>query len=223
MQTEAEIVGVRFDEWILPNGETHLQGWMNKVNNRIEGRLTYQYHKYEAALNLCKSRHVAIDVGAHVGLFSYWMARDFESVEAFEPVAHHRDCFSINVLAHRSNVNLHACALGNREALVSIRTEPTSSGDSRIAGPGDIPQHTLDSFALANASLLKIDCEGTELFVLRGAEELLARQKPVVIVEQKPGHAQKYGLGEKDAVPYLESLGYRLVREMAGDFLFVAA
>lgn len=223
MQTESGIVGLRFDEWILPKGENHLQGWMNKVNNRVEGRLTYQYHKYEAALNLCKTRGVAIDVGAHVGLFSYWMARDFEFVEAFEPVAHHRECFAINVLEHRQNVRLHACALGDREAMVAIRTEPTSSGDSRIAGHGDIPQHTLDSFALSNASLLKIDCEGTELFVLRGAEELLARQKPVVIVEQKPGHAQKYGLGEKDAVPYLQSLGYRLERELAGDFIMVPA
>ena len=211
----------QFDQWFLPEGEKHLQQWMLKVNQRVEGRLTYQYHKYEAGLGLCRDRRLAVDVGGHVGLLSYWMARDFDQVEAFEPVDHHRDCFKRNVLDHRKNVTLHGCALGEREGKVSIRTEPTSSGDSRVDGPGDIPLMRLDTFRLKNVDFLKIDCEGTELAVLRGAEELLARSKPVVMVEQKPGHAQRYGLGERDAVTYLESMGYRVAREMAGDFLMV--
>lgn len=223
MQKESEIVGVRFDQWILPAGEKHLQQWMLKVDARVDGRLTYQYHKYQAAMGLCTHHGTAVDVGSHVGLISYWMARDFDHVEAFEPVAHHRDCFRTNVLEKRDNVVLHACALGDRRGSVSIRTEPTSSGDSRIDGAGDIPLERLDSFGLTDTALLKIDCEGTELFVLRGAEELLARQKPVVLVEQKPGHAVKYGLGDRDAIPYLQSLGYTLAKEISGDFIMVPA
>ena len=81
---------------------------------------------------------------------------------------------------------------------------------------------TLDSLHLADVSIIKIDCEGFEMAVLRGAEETLARWKPVVVVEQKKGHAQKYGFGETDAVPYLESMGYRVAREMSGDYLMTA-
>jgi hypothetical protein len=40
-----------------------------------------------------------------------------------------------------------------------------------------------------------------------------------VIVEQKPGHAQKYGFGETQAVDYLQSLGAVLKAKKAGDFI----
>lgn len=212
------------DGWNFPDGEAHLPQWMAnpKVRMMMNGRSSYQGQKQKAVLELCTNFGTAIDVGGHVGLWSYNLAHKFQTVHAFEPVAAHRECFEENMLG-LGNIVLHACALGDREGMVSIRTEPTSSGDSRVDGVGDIPMHTLDSFMLEDVGLIKIDCEGFELFVLRGAEEMLARQKPVVIVEQKPGHAQKYGLGEKDAVPYLQSLGYRLERELAGDFIMVPA
>jgi FkbM family methyltransferase len=213
------------DGWYFPDGEAHLPGWMAnpKVRMMLNGRPAYQGQKQEAVLALCEQRRNAVDVGGHVGLWSFNLAHWFKQVHAFEPVAAHRECFAKNVLASVSNVTLIGCALGDRDSMVSIRTEPTSSGDSRVDGAGDIPMRRLDSFGLTDVDLLKIDVEGFELFVLRGAEEILARNKPVVIVEQKPGHAQKFGLGERDAVPYLESMGYRVAREMAGDFICVPA
>lgn len=208
------------DGWWFPTGETHLPAWMKnpKVRMFLNGRAAYQGQKQVAALALCKDRRVAIDVGAHIGLWSFNLAREFEQVHSFEPVEAHRACFRQNVEAE--NVDLVAAALGDRAGKVSIRTEPTSSGDSRVDGPGEIPMFTLDSFHYANVGLLKIDTEGFELAVLRGAEETIARWKPVIVVEQKRGHAQKYGFGETDAIPYLESLGAVLRKEMSGDYMF---
>jgi FkbM family methyltransferase len=213
------------DGWWFPDGEAHLPAWMAdpRVRMTLNGRPAYQGQKQQAAMALCKQFRAAVDVGAHVGLWSFNLAHHFTMVHAFEPVAAHRDCFKRNVLESVAtpNVALYPFALGDREGMVSIRTEPTSSGDSRVDGPGEIPIRRLDSFNLQDVDLLKIDAEGFELFILHGAEEMLARQKPVVIVEQKPGHAVKYGLGDRDAVPWLKSLGYRLERELSGDFLFV--
>lgn len=215
------------DGWWFPDGEEHLPGWMAdpKVRMIINGRPAYQGQKQQAALELCTQRRVAVDVGAHVGLWSFNLAHHFRVVHAFEPVADHRACFERNVLesVETPNVILYPYALGEREGQVSIRTEPTSSGDSRVDGPGDIQMRTLDSFDFQDVDLLKIDAEGYELFILRGAEELIARQKPVVVVEQKRGHASRYGLGDKDAVGWLQSMGYRLAREISGDFLMVPA
>jgi len=45
---------IRFGPWHLPDGETHLQEWMTTVNRDVEGRLTYQYNKYDAALRYCR-------------------------------------------------------------------------------------------------------------------------------------------------------------------------
>ena len=212
------------DGWFFPDGESHLPEWMAnpKVRMILNGRASYQGAKQQAAMGLCKQFRTAVDVGGHVALHSFNLAHRFAHVIAFEPVAAHRDCFACNTEG-LTNITLHACALGDHEGGVSIRTEPTSSGDSRVDGDGDIPLKTLDSFDILECDYLKLDCEGSELFVLRGAEETLKRCKPVVMVEQKPGHAQRYGLGEKDAVPFLESLGYKVAREMSGDFICVPA
>jgi FkbM family methyltransferase len=201
----------------LPDGEEHLIGWMNKINRVVNGKPSYQYHKYERALLHTAGRRVAVDVGAHCGLMSMQFVDHFDYVEAFEPVAAHRECFERNVPP--GNVRLHACALGEREGSVAIHTSPTSSGDSWVNGSGAIPLRTLDSFNLERVDFIKIDCEGYELFVLRGAEKTLTRWKPCVMVEQKPGHAQRFKIGERDAVAYLESLGARLRAEISGDFI----
>lgn len=187
----------------------------------INGRPAYQGAKQKAALAQCKQFRRAVDVGGHVGLWSYNLAHEFERVSAFEPVAAHGECFQRNVLDTLHNVDLHRCALGNRNDFINIRTEPTSSGDSRVDGAGNIPMYPLDQFLFKDVDLIKIDTEGTELFVLQGARETIKLCKPVIIVEQKPGHAQKYGLGERDAVPYLQGLGMSLVSEMSGDFILV--
>jgi FkbM family methyltransferase len=209
------------DSWYFPDGEGHLQAWMGnpKVRMMLNGRPAYQGQKQTAALSACRSFRTAVDVGGHIGLWSFNLAERFKHVHAFEPVSAHRECFKRNVTAE--NVTLHACALGEREGSVSIRTEPTSSGDSRVDGDGDIPMVTLDSLDLKDVDFVKVDCEGYELHVLRGAEATLARWRPVIIVEQKPGHGAHFGLGDKDALPFLETLGYRTVREMSGDFLLV--
>lgn len=202
----------------LPPGETHLVEWMTKMNRRVDGKLTYQLHKLEAALDLVRDFRTAVDVGAHVGLWSMHLVKRFQRVEAVEPVAIHRELFLRNVQA--GNVSLHACALGEQAGSVSMKTSPHSSGDTVVAGEGDIPMVRLDDLlALEDVDFIKLDCEGYELHALRGAEQLLVRCKPVICVEQKPGKAQGFGLPQTGAVAYLQSLGAKVRKEMSGDFL----
>jgi FkbM family methyltransferase len=215
-----------FGGWQLPDGEEHLIGWMGKVNDVVDGRQRYQGKKQDVALKRCKQFRTAVDVGAHVGLWSYYLAKRFSAVHAFEPVVAHRECFGVNVVS--PHVTLHACALGDKTQAVSMKTAPTSSGDTfvnghsmlaEVAGVGDIPMKRLDDFGFQDVDFLKVDCEGYELFVLRGAEAMLKRCRPCVIVEQKPGHAQKFGLPETAAVDYIQGLGAKLQATISGDFI----
>jgi FkbM family methyltransferase len=214
---------IRFDEWWLPDGETHLQHWMQTTNCREHGRLTYQRHKYLAALPYVRQRRRAIDVGAHVGLWSFFLAQDFACVEAFEPIAAHRDCWRRN-MAGQPNAAMHECALGDGScrAAVMLTDDESSSGDTRIAFEavgGLTSLDVLDRFVFDDVDFMKIDVEGYERYVLAGAVETIQRCRPVVIVEQKPGHGQRFGLGEHDAVVFLQSLGAELRGELAGDFI----
>lgn len=218
---------IKFDEWYLPDHEAHLQKWMSDVNHRVDGRLTYQYGKYQEALRWCKSFRGAIDIGAHVGLWSWFMARDFERLSAFEPCAAHRACWLKN-MDSLNNCDLHHCALGKISGRVTIATRtPDSSGDTGVvAENGDIRMETLDDLYVPSAGFtdppidfIKIDCEGYESNIIEGGKNMLQRHKPCVIVEQKGDMSQQYGLPKLEAVKKLQALGAVLRSEICGDYI----
>lgn len=222
---------MQFDHWYLPDGEKHLPEWMAKVNKRVDGRLTYQYHKYEAAMRYVPAgkRRLAVDIGAHVGLWSYFMARDFAKLIAFEPMDAHADCWGVNMQA-RKNAVLHRVALGERCGPVMLRTRtPGSSGDTGVEplangkdGGQVAEQRRLDDYDLANVDFIKVDCEGYEFFVLRGAAETIHRCKPIMVVEQKAetGGAWRYRIDEHSGVEFLFSIGMKsLCAPISGDWI----
>lgn len=213
---------IKASGWWLPEGERHLVDWLSHPKNRddiADGRTMYQGRKLKAALELCESFRTAVDCGAHCGTWSHYLAQRFAQLHSFEPVAEHQECFALNVAAQ--NVTLHACALGDRDGRIRIATTPGSSGDSHVAGDGDIPMRTLDSFNLQDVDFLKIDTEGFECSVLRGAEQTIRRCRPLMVVEQKPGHASKYfGIGDRDALPLLGGWGAVRLKELSGDFIY---
>lgn len=186
------------------------------ADNGPPGKWTYQKNKLVVALQYVKRFHLALDVGGHCGLWSKELVRLFDKVVAFEPVEEHRECFRLNV---HGEYDLHACALGEKDGMVSIHVTEGQSGDAWVEGDGYIPMTTLDSFDLQGVDFIKLDCEGYELFALRGGEQMLKRDKPVVIVEQKPKRGAKFGLTDTAAVDYLIGLGYKLKKEIAGDYI----
>lgn len=224
---------IKFDRWWFPDGELNLPDAMLKVGHfetDLEGepRITYQYHKYDVCRKalLPERRRVAIDVGAHVGLWTYWMQRDFEQVFAFEPAANHRECFHANVEAapgYRDNVTLFPFALGDTHGWVSLVHRPTASGGSHIYVDGEaeasspkstVAMHRLDDYNIPVCDFLKIDIEGFELPMLQGAVDLLQRTKPLIILETIVDNAARYGRDKFTAVNYLESLGAHIVVRM---------
>lgn len=217
------------DSWWFPSHEQHLPAWMATPKARmiINGRPAYQGKKQLAAIAECGLRgrmNTAIDVGGHIGLWSYNLAHSFERTVAFEPVQDHRACFARNCGAQLASgkLELKACALGMTEGSVSIHTAPTSSGDSWVKGAGDIPMRTLDSFNLEHVDLIKIDCEGYEENVLRGGLQTITTWRPVIMVEQKRDMAsERFGLGKLGAVQLLLDQGYRVAAELSGDYLCV--
>jgi FkbM family methyltransferase len=219
----------------LPAHETHMTEWMKKRNAYVDGRLTYQYHKLQAAMPHTRQRRVAVDVGAHVGFWSMHLAKWFNVLHAFEPMSLHRKCWEMNMAAvadegrRKAVCNLHPVALGDRPGHAVMHTTQGSSGDTWVDPAADAAQHadavpvaTLDSMELRDVDFLKIDCEGFELFVLKGGIETLLRDRPCVVVEQKvrkDAFAQRYGLGNTDAVVLLQSLGAKVRQVWSGDYI----
>jgi FkbM family methyltransferase len=218
----------------LPETEKHFVDMMLHNPKRmrvIDGKHTYQYHKIEAALSFCKSRRTYVDVGAHVGLWAMWIHQHFDLTVAFEPVPLHADIFPHNVNAGETVV-LYRIALGDSPGIVELETASDETGSCHIAiGNNDmrrghdklltyrnIEVRTLDSFALQEVDLIKIDVEGWELPVVRGAQKTIEISKPIIVVEQK-GNDQFYGFKRNSAVEFLRGLGMRQLQIISGDYI----
>ncbi len=218
----------------LPDTEAHLVDWMrnSKHARRVDDKRTYQYHKLEAAMRHQPKgrRDVALDIGAHVGLWSMWMIWMFGHVEAFEPVPWFADIFKFNVDLERCS--LHRQALGDKPGTISMAVPLKSTGashvadresvnekfDGRIDLVHDIEVVTLDSLEFETVDFIKIDVEGWEPRVLRGGEETIKRCRPNIIVECK-GNDTAYGETRNAAVTLLESWGMRQLQVLSGDFI----
>lgn len=208
----------KFDEWWLPDHEKHLQVWMTQKNQRVEGRLAYQYDKLSTALSFCRLHRNAIDIGAHVGLFSFHLTKQFNHTYAFEPIAEHRDCFLQNVTG---DYTLLKCALGAENGYCSTKTTDGSSGDSYIVADqaGQVQMHPLDEFGLLDIDFIKIDTQGYEENILRGALKTIQRDHPIIMVEQKGDADKNFHLDKMGAVKLLESIGMKQVfPPMSGDY-----
>jgi FkbM family methyltransferase len=169
---------------------------------------------------------VFFDVGANVGLASLSVAMKAEPasvvVHAFEPDP-------VNVAALRRNLELnpdldvrvHAVAVGARigRASLVLQDEPSHHYISRdpaqaIAATVTVPVIALDDYAAENGldriDVMKVDVEGYELEVLRGARGLLAeRQIRLIVCEIVESHLRRAGTTMPEVCRELLSQGYR--------------
>ena len=126
----------------LPEDETHLVEMMlHNPRGTVfrDGKATYQIHKLDACLARLprNSFAVCVDVGAHVGLWSMWLAKAFRKVHAFEPMGQHADLFQLNV--SDENVVLHRMALGDKPGFCKVMSVGESSGDAFVKpGTGNV-------------------------------------------------------------------------------------
>lgn len=142
------------------------------------------------------NRQVAIDIGANIGFYSYAMAQLYTQVYAFEinpeltRALTNFNCECITVIAKGLSSTARRATLH----IPVVNRIPLTGWASLTAGncpntddhlEKTIELATLDSFELSLVSLIKIDVEGHELEVLRGAESTVAECRPVVIVEIK--------------------------------------
>ena len=78
---------------------------------------------------------------------------------------------------------------------------------------------SIDKLGLDDIDVIKIDVEGYEMEVLKGAEHVLQTQCRYVMIELN-SNTGKYGSSNKECVDFLQSLGYKLLLEHWPDKVF---
>jgi FkbM family methyltransferase len=169
---------------------------------------------------MVRPRGVAIDVGANHGVYSYALARLGLHVEAFEPqpwCGHTLEAWA------RGRVVVHQAGLSDVEGTLTLHL-PVVNGTrftgyatfGEIEGESEaieVPVRRLDDFAFSDVSFIKIDVEGHEAQVLRGAQATIEKSKPTLLVEIEERHLSS---GSIDEV-FDQVLGYGYVGEYLHD------
>jgi FkbM family methyltransferase len=163
---------------------------------------------------LCKSGKTFLDVGAHIGSIIAAVAHHDRSVTiiAFEAIPE-------KVLSlHRQfpGVVIHGCALGDREGTVDFFIDTERSGYSSLGRPPaarvreiTVPMTRADDLVTAKTvDVIKIDVEGAELGVLRGATRLVSENRPVIMFESAPGDENRLGYTKESLWEFLARLDY---------------
>jgi len=184
----------KIDGWYLPDDEKFfasriLNSWDPKYERKE--RINVWRH----LLHSDNPKRVAIDIGSNIGMWSNFLSTFFETVYAFDPSPLVQDCYQKNILDRKINVNFFDVGLGEFETEELLNISRSNSGGSSIINKTrestKINVKTLDSFNILNVDFIKIDTEGYELPILKGAIETLKREKPLVFIEKQDGARQQ--------------------------------
>lgn len=134
---------------------------------------------------------VVWDIGAHVGFFTVLMARQAGSegrVYAFEPVDRNAVRLEENIDANGlHNVVICPAAVGDVSGFVAFADGATSlEGRIDQAGTMRVECVTVDSAIAAGCmppTLMKVDVEGAEAAVIRGAAATITKFRPRILIE----------------------------------------
>lgn len=179
------------------------------------GRSVFSYGEYnkeecEHIVGLALERGgLILDIGANIGNVSQALVHAGFEVRAFEPQPAIFNCLT-------KNINPEWCyniGLGDYESDMFMPAADYSRkgnfGGMSIGGSSGITVKvkTLDSFNFENVGVMKIDVEGFEEKVLRGAIETIKRCKPIIYLEaDRPEKITSLKL-------FLHSLGYTDIKE----------
>lgn len=137
-----------------------------------------------------------LDVGANVGVYSYSLLGQFAHVHLFEPLSEItfparallNDKISIRNVAlsdSEGDLDFFIPILDGRPKYTRASLEPASHQYLVRR----VPIRTIDSFGFENVEVIKIDVEGHELQVLKGAEVTLQSSRPILICEIEQRHS----------------------------------
>jgi len=197
---------IEVDNWITIDGDISLKTAERRGNGVVAN---YQLEQLKLAVRHCKQTRLAVDVGAHVGIVSYQLSNIFEQVESFEINPDLYPCLEENLKRQNcNNVTLHKHGLGHEDATVAITRKAKTLGTHITPrATGDIPIKPLDSYNFENVDFIKIDVEGFETNVIKGAFETIRKYRPVILFECKE-HGERYGFRNIEPLTILRPLDY---------------
>jgi len=208
-------------------GNTHiLVNYQEKAGRDIIAGVDFERLETEVVKNLIKPGDIFFDVGANTGYYSLLASELVASggfVHAFEPASITYEILHTNTrLNGLKNILLNRLAVsdkpGEAELLINTQSGLTSMGNTRrgeFIGVEKVQVITLDEYVKDNqitrVDFLKLDIEGFEGHVLRGAKRLMHEQKDMVIlIELAEKNYRPLNLSVNEVMDWVRKQGYEI-------------
>jgi len=172
---------------------------------------------------IVKSGDTVLDIGANIGLVTLWLARlvgKNGKVHAFEPNPELQNTLEKVLERNRlSNVRLHQIALGSEQAELELRIPRFNAGGASLVRNKTlvdcavhyVPVRCLSDIVaeekIKSIRLMKIDVEGFEMEVMRGATEALRVIRPEAVLFES-NERLKGPVSEQPVIKLLREFGY---------------
>jgi FkbM family methyltransferase len=179
------------------------------ISNTISKYGSWEGHLVNLYYNLIKENNIVIDIGANIGYHSVHFGNIVGSsgrVFSFEPQKLIYDILSTNILKNGlSNIitqyNIGLSSKKQTMYLSNIKDMTYDNGmvnfggvqlNDEITGGSIINVQTLDNIFTGNVDFIKIDIEGMESEVIKGATKTIKNSLPIIFIEISKNHDEIY-------------------------------
>jgi FkbM family methyltransferase len=194
--------------------------------NIVRGQ--YEVDEVRYMRSVLKPGDTAIDAGAHIGFFTMQMAAiagPEGRVYAFEPVDANADLLERSIHENRfaDRIDFHRAAAGatTGTATLTFPVETLNTGGAYLLREGTpalagnqkktVPVVALDELPIRRpVRMIKMDVEGAEPLVIKGATALLREDRPVVLSELHPTQLERAsGISAAAFLSSMRTIGYQ--------------
>lgn len=175
----------------------------------------HEFSEMSFLLQFLRQEDLFIDVGANVGSYTI-LASAHVGAEtiAFEPVKSTYENLIQNIIINQihNKVTVHNKAVGNNTGYINITNSFDTLNHITNRNEKDTIKVSIcrldDVIKEKNPILIKIDVEGFETEVLKGAKKVLNNDKLKAIIIELNGSGKRYGYDEKNIHDNLVNLGF---------------
>jgi len=151
----------------------------------------------------------ALDIGAHVGIWSRHLVKQFDNVYAWEPIQSNCECLIKNV----PEVTLFPFAAASAQGKSFAKPDVKGNNGGYFLdenGDQEVVKKVIDDFDFKNITFIQMHIKGMEYDALQGMKKTLTLYHPTIVYQSYSHQLKKYGHTEENIELFLTNLGYSI-------------
>tara|TARA_B100000902_G_C27239509_1_gene879268 strand:- start:255 stop:896 length:642 start_codon:yes stop_codon:yes gene_type:complete len=203
--------------WV-PSNDAQIEQWREKGHPYMQDTCLDKLIEW-CKTNDKKFNHI-VDIGAWCGTWTLSMQQYAKNIHCYEPNNLHYGCLARNITPC-SHVESYNQAIGNEDGFVKLTEDSATQNTRVLLEKGETKINKLDSLGYKDVDFIKIDVEGLEMEVLKGAARTLDNVEYLMI--ELNGNSERYGSSKKDIKEHLKSLGFKILIKSWPDIVYTKA